>query len=98
MVVFSSSLSVVEFYLLGRIPTEVALYFCAIAVVAAFVGLSIVRAIVTRSGKASIIIFMLGSVIGTSGIILGAMGGARIVEDWASGAPMGFRSYCSRKW
>ncbi|CAI5531428.1 unnamed protein product [Closterium sp. Naga37s-1] len=74
MVVFSSSLSVLEFYLLGRIPIEVALVFAGIAMVAAFTGLSIVRAIVMRYGKPSVIIFALGSVIGLSGIILEAEG------------------------
>ncbi|CAI5996073.1 unnamed protein product [Closterium sp. NIES-64] len=97
MVVFSSSLSVLEFYLLGRIPIEVALVFAGIAMVAAFSGLSIVRAIVMRYGKPSVIIFALGSVIGLSGIVLGAYGGVNTYHDWMAGANMGFRDLCARE-
>ncbi|CAI7806286.1 unnamed protein product [Closterium sp. NIES-54] len=97
MVVFSSSLSVLEFYLLGRIPIEVALVFAGIAMVAAFTGLSIVRAIVMRYGKPSVIIFALGSVIGLSGIVLGAYGGVNTYHDWMAGANMGFRDLCARE-
>ncbi|CAI7802785.1 unnamed protein product [Closterium sp. NIES-54] len=97
MVVFSSSLSVLEFYLLGRIPIEVALVFAGIAMVAAFTGLSIVRAIVMRYGKPSVIIFALGSVIGLSGIVLGAYGGVNMYHDWMAGANMGFRDLCTRE-
>ncbi|GJP30175.1 hypothetical protein CLOM_g22943 [Closterium sp. NIES-68] len=98
IVVFSSSLSVVEFYLLGRIPIKVASYFCLLAMVAAVSGLSIVRSIVIRSGKASIIIFALASVIGSSAIVLGAIGGLHVLNDWKHGEAMGFRPLCNQVW
>ncbi|CAI7896315.1 unnamed protein product [Closterium sp. NIES-53] len=98
IVVFSSSLSVVEFYLLGRIPLKVASYFCLLAMVAAVSGLSIVRSIVIRSGKASIIIFALASVIGSSAIVLGAIGGLHVLNDWKHGESMGFRPLCNQVW
>ncbi|CAI5960864.1 unnamed protein product [Closterium sp. NIES-64] len=98
IVVFSSSLSVVEFYLLGRIPLKVASYFCLLAMIAAVSGLSIVRSIVIRSGKASIIIFALASVIGSSAIVLGAIGGLHVLNDWKHGESMGFRPLCNQVW
>ena len=88
----------VEYYLIGRYPPVVAVYFGSLAVAAAFAGLSVVRAIINQSGRASIIIFLLGSIIGTSCVILGSMGGTKIIEDWLSGAPMGFRSFCGGSW
>eukprot|EP00850_Spirogloea_muscicola_P016300 SM000131S26730 [mRNA] locus=s131:223887:227709:- [translate_table: standard] len=95
IVVFSSSMSVVEFYLMGRIPIDYALYFSAVCMVAALLGLSIVRAVVVRCGKASIVIFALATVIGVSAIVMGIIGGERIWESYERGDDMGFHSLCS---
>eukprot|EP00850_Spirogloea_muscicola_P010048 SM000058S18478 [mRNA] locus=s58:105419:109295:+ [translate_table: standard] len=95
IVVFSSSMSVAEFYLMGRIPIDYALYFSAVCMVAALLGLSIVRAVVVRYGKASIVIFALATVIGASAIVMGIIGGERIWESYRHGDDMGFHSLCN---
>ncbi|KAF3783735.1 hypothetical protein EJ110_NYTH31802 [Nymphaea thermarum] len=68
---FSSSMSVVEYYLLNRIPVPYALYFIAVATAAAFVGQHVVRKLIIVLGRASIIIFILASTIFVSAISLG---------------------------
>eukprot|EP00475_Leptophrys_vorax_P025859 TRINITY_DN36193_c0_g4_i1.p1 TRINITY_DN36193_c0_g4~~TRINITY_DN36193_c0_g4_i1.p1 ORF type:complete len:354 (+),score=25.80 TRINITY_DN36193_c0_g4_i1:147-1064(+) len=98
IVVFSSSLSVLEFHLLGRIPFAPAMFFFLIAMIAAVSGLSLVRAYIVRSGRVSIIIFALATVIGASGVVLGGVGGQRVYVDWQSGVPMGFRNLCGPTW
>ncbi|XP_073225921.1 sulfite exporter TauE/SafE family protein 3-like isoform X2 [Cicer arietinum] len=56
---FSASMSVVEYYLLKRFPVPYALYFVAIALVAAIVGQVVIKKLVALSGRASVIIFIL---------------------------------------
>ncbi|KAL3655650.1 hypothetical protein CASFOL_000046 [Castilleja foliolosa] len=67
---FSSSMSVVEYYLLKRFPVPYALYFIAVATVAAFVGQHVVRKMIIVLGRASIIIFILSFTIFVSAISL----------------------------
>ncbi|KAK9148801.1 hypothetical protein Scep_007558 [Stephania cephalantha] len=68
---FSSSMSVVEYYLLKRFPVPYALYFLAIATVAAFIGQHVVRKLIILLGRASLIIFILAFTIFISAISLG---------------------------
>ncbi|GMI92542.1 hypothetical protein like AT2G25737 [Hibiscus trionum] len=71
---FSSSMSVVEYYLLKRFPVPYALYFTAVATVAALVGQHVVRRMIILFGRASLIIFILASTIFVSAISLGMKG------------------------
>ncbi|KAF5936163.1 hypothetical protein HYC85_027292 [Camellia sinensis] len=48
---FSSSMSVVEYYLLKRFPVPYALYFVAAATVAAFIGQHVVQKLIIIQGK-----------------------------------------------
>ncbi|XP_060219284.1 sulfite exporter TauE/SafE family protein 3-like isoform X2 [Lycium barbarum] len=60
---FSSSMSVIQYYLLKRFPIPYALYFVAVATIAAFVGQNVVRKIISIAGRASVIIFVLAFTI-----------------------------------
>nr|KJB54850.1 hypothetical protein B456_009G051700 [Gossypium raimondii] len=70
---FSSSMSVVEYYLLKRFPVPYALYFTGVATVAAFIGQHVVRKLIILFGRASLIIFILASTIFVSAISLGEL-------------------------
>ncbi len=87
-------MSVIEFYLLGRIPIDVALYFFGVAISAAIVGLSVVRAVVIWSRKASIVVFLLAFVVGASSVIILILGGVKVWQEWENGEYMGFSPFC----
>ncbi|XAR64611.1 hypothetical protein NMG60_11008358 [Bertholletia excelsa] len=74
VMMFSSSLSVVEFYLLDRFPIPYALYLLLVSVLAGFWGQFFVRKLVTFLGRASIIVFILSAVISISAIVMGVVG------------------------
>ncbi|GMY17626.1 sulfite exporter TauE/SafE family protein 3-like [Fagus crenata] len=74
---FSSSMSVVEYYLLRRFPVPYALYFSAVATFAAFIGQHIVRKLIILFGRASLIIFILAFTIFVSAISLDSRTPAR---------------------
>ncbi|XWS29307.1 hypothetical protein CRYUN_Cryun24cG0017700 [Craigia yunnanensis] len=92
--VFSSSMSVVQYYLLNRFPIPYAAYFVLVATIAAFTGQHVVRKIIAVLGRTSIIIFILALTIFISAISLGGVGIADIVEKLANEEYMGFENLC----
>ncbi|CAM6050624.1 unnamed protein product [Sphagnum compactum] len=94
LMLFSSSMSVVEYSLLGRLPRDHAIFLTTMAAIGAFWGQSVVQQFVVRSGKASIIIFMLAVSVTFSVIVLGIQGSIRVYGEWQDGAYMGFEDLC----
>ncbi|KAF3783870.1 hypothetical protein EJ110_NYTH31339 [Nymphaea thermarum] len=92
---FSSSMSVVEYYLLKRFPVPYALYFVAVATVAAFVGQHAVRRLIIILGRASLIIFILASTIFISAISLGGVGISNMIQKIENHDYMGFENLCT---
>ncbi|KAK8980250.1 hypothetical protein V6N11_061464 [Hibiscus sabdariffa] len=91
---FSSSMSVVEYYLLKRFPVPYALYFTAVATVAALVGQHIVRRLIILFGRASLIIFILASTIFVSAVSLGGVGISNMIGKIERHEYMGFENLC----
>ncbi|CAL9080672.1 unnamed protein product [Musa textilis] len=91
---FSSSMSVVEYYLLKRFPIPYALYFIAVALVAAFVGQYVVRKLIDILGRASLIIFILAFTIFVSAVSLGGVGISNMVQKIEHHEYMGFENLC----
>ncbi|XP_016562673.2 sulfite exporter TauE/SafE family protein 3 isoform X1 [Capsicum annuum] len=95
VMIFSSSMSVIQYYLLGRFPVPYALYFIAVAIVAALVGQHVVRRIISIVGRASVIIFILALTIFVSAISLGGFGIADTIKKIEEGHHMGFDNICA---
>lgn len=93
--VFSASMSVVEYYLLKRFPIPYALYLSAMAMIAAFAGQHVVGKVIKILGRASLIIFILSGMIFASALTLGGVGIANMVKKIARKEYMGFEDMCS---
>ncbi|XP_017643226.1 sulfite exporter TauE/SafE family protein 3-like [Gossypium arboreum] len=91
---FSSSMSVVEYYLLKRFPVPYALYFTAVATFAAFVGQHVVRRLIIVFGRASLIIFILAFTIFVSAVSLGGVGISNMIDKIHHNEYMGFENLC----
>ncbi|OIV96554.1 hypothetical protein TanjilG_24207 [Lupinus angustifolius] len=91
---FSSSMSVIEYYLLKRFPVPYALYFTLVATIAAVVGQHILRRVITLFGRASLIIFILAFTIFISAISLGGVGISNMVHKIQNQEYMGFENIC----
>ncbi|XP_074333934.1 sulfite exporter TauE/SafE family protein 3-like [Apium graveolens] len=91
---FSSSMSVVEYYLLNRFPVPYALYLVLVATIAAFIGQDVVRRVVSILGRASIIIFILSATIFVSAISLGGFGIVNMIGKIERHEYMGFENLC----
>ncbi|KAH9604961.1 hypothetical protein KSS87_001778 [Heliosperma pusillum] len=94
---FSSSMSVIEYYLLKRFPVPYALYFMAVATVAAFVGQHVVRKLIIIMGRASLIIFILAFTIFVSAVSLGGVGISNMIGKIERHEYMGFENLCNYK-
>ncbi|KAH7840920.1 hypothetical protein Vadar_023300 [Vaccinium darrowii] len=91
---FSSSMSVIEYYLLKRFPVPYALYFTAVATVSALIGQHVVRKLIILLGRASLIIFILASMIFVSAISLGGVGISNMIGKIEKHEYMGFENLC----
>ncbi|XP_061362570.1 sulfite exporter TauE/SafE family protein 3-like [Gastrolobium bilobum] len=94
---FSASMAVVEYYLLKRFPIPYALYFAAVATVAALVGQHLVRKLIAILGRASLIIFILALTVFVSGISLGGVGISNLIQRIEKKGFMGFGNLCTYK-
>ncbi|XP_010680798.2 sulfite exporter TauE/SafE family protein 3 isoform X1 [Beta vulgaris subsp. vulgaris] len=94
--IFSSSMSVVQYYILKRFPVPYAAYFVLVATLAAIVGQHVVRRLITLLGRASIIIFILASTILVSAITLGGVGIVNMIQKLENHEYMGFENFCHR--
>ncbi|KAF3441748.1 hypothetical protein FNV43_RR15663 [Rhamnella rubrinervis] len=92
---FSSSLSVVEFYLLKRFPIPFALYLTSVSVLAGFWGQFLVRKLITILRRASLIVFILSGVIFASALIMGVVGIETSIRMIHNHEFMGFLGFCS---
>ncbi|KAG5113041.1 hypothetical protein AAZX31_13G131900 [Glycine max] len=95
VMMFSSSLSVVEFYLLKRFPIPYALYLTSVSVLAGFWGQFFVRRLITCLGRASIIVFILSGVIFASALTMGVVGIENSIQMINNHEFMGFLGFCS---
>ncbi|KAL3610631.1 hypothetical protein D5086_001651 [Populus alba] len=95
---FSASLSVVEYYLLKRFAVPYALYFFTVATIAAVVGQRVVRKLISILGRASLIIFILASTIfGFATFQTGGAGMASMIKKFERKEyNMGFESIFSQ--
>ncbi|KAJ0262176.1 Sulfite exporter TauE/SafE family protein 4 [Hirschfeldia incana] len=95
VMMFSSSLSVVEFYLLKRFPIPYALYLMSVSILAGFWGQFFIRKIVVILRRASIIVFVLSGVIFASALTMGVIGIENSIKMIHNHEFMGFLGFCS---
>ncbi|VFQ81697.1 unnamed protein product [Cuscuta campestris] len=94
MVLFSSTMSVVQYVLLGMDHIGSAVAFATICFVASVIGLVVVQRAIERHGRASIIVFSVGTVMALSTVLMTSLGAVRVWKDYTSGRYMGFKLPC----
>ncbi|GKB10438.1 sulfite exporter TauE/SafE family protein 3-like protein [Tanacetum coccineum] len=94
---FSSSMSAVEYYLLKRFPVSFALYFLIVATAATIFGQKVVRKRIMTLDRVSIIIFILAFTVFISAISLGGVGISNIIQKIEHHEYMGFENLCEYK-
>ncbi|KAG5556738.1 hypothetical protein RHGRI_007116 [Rhododendron griersonianum] len=95
VMMFSSSLSVVEFYLLKRFPIPYAIYLIAVSILAGFWGQFFIRKLIAFVRRASIIVFILSGVIFASALTMGVIGIEKTIIMIHNHEFLGFLGFCS---
>ncbi|XP_047151127.1 sulfite exporter TauE/SafE family protein 3-like isoform X3 [Vigna umbellata] len=91
---YSASLSVVQYYLLNRFPVPYAFFLTLVAAIAAFLGQHLIDKLVNIFKRASLIIFVLAVTIFVSAIALGGVGISSMILKILNNEYMGFENFC----
>ncbi|KAI3450365.1 hypothetical protein Pfo_007030 [Paulownia fortunei] len=94
MVFFSSTMSAVQYLLLGMENISGALTYSLICFVASVVGLTLVQRAIMKHGRASLIVFSVGTVMALSTVLITTFGAVDVWMDYTSGKSMGFKQAC----
>nr|GMD08978.1 sulfite exporter TauE/SafE family protein 2-like [Ipomoea batatas] len=94
MVLFSSTMSAVQYLLLGMEHTESAMIFAGICLAASLLGLVVVQRAIEKHGRASLIVFSVGTVMALSTVLITSFGAVDAWKDYESGRYMGFKPPC----
>lgn len=94
MVFFSSTMSALQYILLGMEHTEIALILSFICFVASLLGIIVVQRAISIYGRASLIVFSVGIVMALSTVLITGFGAVEVWNDYISGKYMGFKPPC----
>jgi uncharacterized membrane protein YfcA len=92
-VFLSSSLATFQFALKNQVLPDYALYYSGVAVVATLVGQTLVLTWIRKSGRNSIIVMCIASVLIVSLVLMTYLGIVGTMSDYSSGAYMGMAFY-----
>ncbi|KAK4765043.1 hypothetical protein SAY86_026133 [Trapa natans] len=94
MVFFSSTMSALQYLLLGMDQTEIALIFSFICFCGSVIGIVVVQRAIQEFGRASLIVFSVSTVMALSTVLMTGFGAINLWNDYVSGVYMGFKSLC----
>ncbi|XP_010999541.1 PREDICTED: uncharacterized protein LOC105107347 [Populus euphratica] len=94
MVFFSSSMSALQYLLLGMDHVDTAIILSVICFVASLLGLLVVQGAIVKYGRASMIVFSVSTVMALSTVLMTSFGALNVWVDYNSGRNMGFKLPC----
>jgi len=94
MVLFCASMSMAQFIILGVPGIASALVYAATCFAASAVGLAAIEGAVRRSGRASLIVFVVAGILALSAAVIACSGAVRVWGEYTSGQYMGFKMPC----
>ncbi|KAF9672199.1 hypothetical protein SADUNF_Sadunf11G0015800 [Salix dunnii] len=94
MVFFLSSMSALQYLLLGMEHVEASIILAVICFVASLLGLLVIQKAIVKYGRASIIVFSVSTVMALSTVLMTCFGALNVWRDYNSGRNMGFKLPC----
>lgn len=94
MVFFSSTMSALQYVMLGMEHTHTALIFAVICFAASLLGLGVVQSAVRQYGRASLIVFSVSIVMALSTVLMTSFGALDVWRNYVSGKYMWFKLPC----
>ncbi|CAL9090469.1 unnamed protein product [Musa textilis] len=94
MVMFSASMTALQYTILGMTGISRASAYAALCFVASATGLVVMKRIIVKSGRVSLIVFTVTAVMALSATTVVCYGTADVWKQYKSGRYMGFRPPC----
>ncbi|KAM0827808.1 hypothetical protein ACQ4PT_067954 [Festuca glaucescens] len=94
MVLFCASMSMVQFVLLGMKGIGEAVVYAGICFVASLTGVILIARAVKKSGRVSMIVFLVTAIMALSTVIVTCFGALDVWTQYIGGAYMGFKLPC----
>uniref|UniRef100_A0A0E0JPN4 Sulfite exporter TauE/SafE family protein n=1 Tax=Oryza punctata TaxID=4537 RepID=A0A0E0JPN4_ORYPU len=94
MVLFCASMSMVQFILLGMQGIGEASVYAGICFVASVVGAVVIERVIRKSGRVSLIVFLVTGIMAVSTVIVTFFGALDVWAQYTRGAYMGFKLPC----
>ncbi|TKY71573.1 integral to membrane [Spatholobus suberectus] len=94
MVLFSSTMSALQYLLSGMEHVQASLILAIMCFVASLLGLLVVQRAIRKYGRASIIVFSVSIVMSISNVLMTSFGAIKVWTDYESGEYMGFKLPC----
>jgi uncharacterized membrane protein YfcA len=94
MTLFTSTSSFMQFLVLDRVPYDYGAVLFCMALVTSAVGQVVLNSYIRRTGKYSIIAFILAGIISLATVLLVVTGAISIAADAEAGKSFGFRALC----
>ncbi|KAL0487446.1 sulfite exporter TauE [Acrasis kona] len=94
MILFTSSISTVQFIILGLLPWDYGLWFAANGFIAGLIGTLLIAHLVKKYNKQSIIVFSVAVAIAFAIVLMFGVGLYGVIRDIQDGVYMGFRKPC----
>ncbi|KAL1365003.1 hypothetical protein HN51_013117 [Arachis hypogaea] len=94
MVFFSSTMSALQYVMLGMEHIETAVTLAIICFIASLLGLLVVHRAIKKYGRPSLIVFSVSLVMALSIVLMTSFGAMDIWKDYKSGKYMGFKHPC----
>lgn len=97
MVVFSSAAAAVHFGTQGGLNLQYGFINGAVSAVSSYVGAAVINRHIQRTGRPSIVIFMLSIIVAMGGILTAVFGIKQAISDFETGSNVGFTNVCTGK-
>ncbi|KAJ3705382.1 hypothetical protein LUZ61_009087 [Rhynchospora tenuis] len=94
MVSFSASMSMVQYILLGMTRINEAVMYAILCFVASIVGLVTMQRLVARSGRVSLVVFLVSALMVLSTVVITLFGVLDVWKQITNGDYMGFKQLC----
>lgn len=94
MVLFCASMSMVQFILLGVEGIGQASIYAGICFVASVIGVAVIERAIRKSGRVSLIVFLVTAIMALSTVIVTCFGALDVWMQYTSGEYMGFKLPC----
>jgi hypothetical protein len=84
----------VQYIALGRVLPDYGAVLFFLAAIASYVGQRFIVGPIRKRNATSLLVLILGGIIGSAAVLLCVTGGIQIIDDARRGASFGFKSLC----